>query len=189
MEIIENKIFYSTVYLSSIPEIDNKELLNEIYLIKSQDNGKVMSNFGGWQSSFYNGDSISKYKQIKGLVDVIESSVKEIFKIWGIEKDNVLKNIWFNVNSSGNFNLPHTHPGTLFSGTYYVDCDDNSGKIVFLRQDAQEHYLPHTYNEYTHKTYSFLPKPKDVVFFPSYMGHYVEPNQSKIKRVSVAFDF
>lgn len=189
MEIIENKIFYSPIYISSINDINNEKILDEIYKIKNIDSGKVMSNFGGWQSSFYNKVQIENFSEIKNLSNVLQDSVQEIFNIWEISQPATLKNIWFNINSLSNFNLPHTHPGTLFSGTYYVSCNEYSGRIVFLRQDPQEHYFPHTNNEYTYKTFNFSPIPGDVVFFPSYMSHYVEPNNSKFNRVSIAFDF
>ena len=101
-------------------------------------------------------------------------------------------NGWMNINPQGAFNAPHTHPGAQWSGVYYVSQpiveDGNSGMIEFLDPRTD---LP---NWRILKADSFRPKRKirpkagEIVLFPSYLMHWVYPNETDKERVTVAFN-
>jgi hypothetical protein len=56
--------------------LDNKKIKKDILKIKSKDQGRILSNYGGWQSKSFEKSN----KNFKNLFDKINSSVKEIEK-------------------------------------------------------------------------------------------------------------
>ena len=53
--------------------------------------------------------------------------------------------IWANINTKGNFNTPHTHPGSHYSGCYYVKVPKNSGNLYFIDRGTS---LTPPFNQY-----------------------------------------
>ena len=62
--------------------LDIKKIKKEILNIKSKDKGRILSNYGGWQSKSF--ETINK--NFKSLFNNINMSVKEIEKNLGLEK-------------------------------------------------------------------------------------------------------
>ena len=99
---------------------------------------------------------------------------------------------WMNANPVGGYNAPHTHPGAHWSGVYYVAQPDieegSSGMIEFLdpRSDMQ-HWKILGASAFQQKL-TFRPSVGDLIVFPSYLMHWVHPNQSREERVSIAFN-
>jgi hypothetical protein len=84
---------------------------------------------------------------------------------------------WMNANPMGGHNAPHTHPGAHWSAVYYVSPPDfeegSSGMIEFLDPRME---LP------------LRPTAGELILFPSYLVHWVLPNQSDAERVTIAFN-
>lgn len=187
----EQIMFFTPAYFDYFTEIKNSDLVNYIYELKSKDTGRSISNVGGWQSKDFDlkNDCINNY-QLYNLVKNIEDMVASISESWGMQENIMLANMWANVNLKNEYNLPHSHPGSVFSGVYYVKCNKLSGDIVFNRPDLQQHYILFKENNpYTFETYKFPPEEGKVVIFPSHLSHYVLPNMSDEERISIAFNF
>ena len=166
--------------------LDIKKIKKEILNIKSKDKGKILSNYGGWQSQ--NFTKINK--NFKSLFDNINISVKEIEKNLNLEKKLSLDTFWFNINYIGSFNRPHNHPGCVVSGIYYVSIPKNSGSIIFLNEDIDSFFkYVKNYNEYNSSIWQIKPEENKCVLFPSYLKHYVEPNLNKKERISISFNY
>ena len=167
--------------------LDIKKIKKEILNIKSKDEGRIVSNYGGWQSQPF----LTVNKKFKILFDNINISVKKVEKHLNLKKELVLKNYWYNVNGLGSFNRPHEHPDSVVSGAYYVSIPKNSGSIVFLNKDLDNFYQDSikNYNEYNSSTWIKIPKENECVLFPSYLTHYVEPNLNKKERISISFNY
>jgi uncharacterized protein (TIGR02466 family) len=111
-------------------------------------------------------------------------------------KDDVkiyLNNLWININQKSSFNRPHVHPGSTLSGTYYVDCDTNSGNLVFKHPSMGHQYsikdgAIDEFTEYNAAHWSVSPEIGKLIIFPSWLEHYVEPNVSERERISIAFN-
>lgn len=189
MEIVEHVMFFNSSFLGSLPEIDNGALKKEIYEVKEKDSESAKkSNFGGWQSKDILIDTCGK--EINKVVNILTSAANDTSKLYSVDWDMRLVNFWANINKYKDSNLPHNHPSSIMSGCYYVECNQDSGKIVFERPDMQEDYMgSSTKSNYTFGTYSFQPKPGDFVIFPSYLRHYVEQNISNEERISLAFNW
>ena len=99
---------------------------------------------------------------------------------------------WANVNGPGAFNRMHTHPGSTWSGTYYVDTGvDPSSKIppaplhIFDPcQGRANTFLP----PLAPSSFTIRPEAGLMVLFPSYLAHMVFPQESPNPRISVAFN-
>jgi uncharacterized protein (TIGR02466 family) len=167
--------------------LDIKKIKKEIFNIRSKDKGRTRSNYNGWQSQDF---SIAD-KNFQSLFDNIYRSVKKIEKNLSISKELRLRNLWCNINGLGSFNRPHSHPGGVVSGVYYVSIPKNSGSIVFLNRNLDSFYNKNVknYNEYNSSTWIIKPEENQCVLFPSYLEHYVEPNLNKKERISISFNY
>lgn len=98
---------------------------------------------------------------------------------------------WANINRNGDFNAVHVHPGSTWSGTYYVDAGDPV--------DAKNGTPLQLFDPCQGRTTTFLapllpgsvfvhPKPGLMVLFPSYVPHMVFPHAGAGPRISIAFN-
>jgi uncharacterized protein (TIGR02466 family) len=102
---------------------------------------------------------------------------------------------WVNVNRAGDRNLLHCHPGCFLSGTYYVKTPENmqGGEIVFRdpRGPAVAMYetpgieLPWVGNGVG---IPFSPTMGQLLIFPAWLEHRVEPFTGDGERISIAFN-
>ena len=133
--------------------------------------------------------------QIELLVDSVIQRVSELKSRLGFKDDAriYLNNLWININQKSSFNRPHVHPGSALSGTYYVDCNINSGNIVFKHPSMGQQYSLKEdsiidFTEFNAATWSVRPEVGTLIIFPSWLEHYVEPNVSDLERISIAFN-
>ena len=177
---------FSSYLDSQLFSLDTKKIKNKILNLKSKDKGRIISNYGGWQSQSFNKIN----KNFESLFDNINASVKKIEKQLNLEKKLFLHNYWCSVNNFGSFNKPHEHHGAVISGVYYVSIPKNSGDIVFMNQNRDMVYQPiKQYNKYNSSVWTTEPKENLCLLFPSYLMHYVEPNLSKEERISISFNY
>jgi hypothetical protein len=161
------------VYKTNINHLDFKNLISFSYKIKETSPLVAKSNQGGYQSE----------NNINQIPDFF-SLIKDINKIcYNITKNpnKRIKKMWVNISSFGNYNIIHTHNSnnkpSLLSGVLYLKIPKNSGFITF--------YNPLDIN--SHEKY--FPKVGDLLIFPQYLPHSVEPNLSKEDRISIAFNY
>ena len=163
---------------------------------------RIMEHRGKCKLDVRLSDGSRKYKQlgipwdryharrIQETVEQISANVEKVEKHLSLSKKLTLYNLWYNVNGLSSFNKPHTHPGSIVSGVYYISIPQNSGNIVFLNQDMDKFYtLIDSYNNYNSSTWKIISKENLCIFFPSYLRHYVEPNFNKKERISISFNY
>ena len=172
----------------------NAALLAEGRRLRDKDEGASKSNRGGWHSSgnLFD-DPAPAIVKLRGLAEqaVLEATRKITTKV--DPADLRLKLFaWMNANPPGGFNAPHTHPGAHWSGVYYVSQpaveEGNSGMIEFLdpRSDLPNWRILKS-SAFSLKK-KFRPQPGEMVLFPSYLVHWVYPNEADEERVSIAFN-
>lgn len=97
---------------------------------------------------------------------------------------------WANVNRNGHFNKVHIHPGSTWSGTYYVDAgeptDSDRGAALHLFDPCQGRGM--TFLTALPSSVYIHPKPGLAVIFPSYVPHMVFPHHGRGPRISIAFN-
>ena len=182
-------IFSSALYEDNF-NLDCSKMISEILSVKKSSEGRIISNYNGWQSQEYT----QVQKPFAELFDKIYFAVNEYIDQIKYEKNLNLNNYWFNVNSLGSFNRPHSHGDgeVCLSGVFYLSVPENSGNIVynspmFILPDSFP--KPNDFNEWTSSTYSYIAKENSFLLFPSYLQHYVEPSMSNQDRISISFNY
>lgn len=180
--------FPTVIWSAMIHCVDNSKLKQWAYEKKKQDQGRVISNYGGYQSSDI---TFGENEEIDKLIEYINTEVKECARQVGM-KELQLYNIWININPPHSYNHLHNHVGSVLSGCYYVDAKPEQGNIQFERTDGGEYHIPvdiaqETYYTCTRATYAA--KTGALYVFPSWLKHSVQGNRSNSDRISVAFNY
>ena len=172
----------------------NTELLAEGARLRKIEEGVSKSNKGGWHSE---GNLFSSnvpcIQKIRGAAENAVSAVtQKVTRSREHESLRLKLFAWMNVSPQGALNAPHTHPGAHWSGVYYVSQPKvetgTSGMIEFLDPRSD---LP---NWRILKAKAFRLKKRirpaagDLVIFPSYLVHWVYPNETGEDRVTIAFN-
>ena len=132
-------IFTSYIH-EDLFSLDIKKIKKEILNIKSKDKGRIVSNYGGWQSEAQ--DLLAqKPVAVEILLQGIQMSINECSKMAGLPTLQI-SDYWFNVNPKGSYNQPHNHRDSLLSGVYYIDATPEQGRIQFYRDDDAEFFMP-----------------------------------------------
>ena len=121
--------FFSTpVYIKDIPNAVelNRYLEEKIIQWSQQDKGVSKTNAGGWHST----TEMNQKEEYNVLTKELFAMQDEIFAKELLTHKPVLGNMWANINYPGNFNRPHLHPNSLFSGVYWVKTPKNSGTFM-----------------------------------------------------------
>ena len=174
-------------------DLDTKNL--EHFCKKHQTNnpGRVISNVGGYQSNDL--DLWANEPILSSLLNQIQIHSNKFAKEFINNNEQVLDNIWFNINLYKDFNNSHNHPLSNISGVYYVKTPDDCGNIVFEHPaiDVLSYYYSLTslkeFNEYNSFTW-WKPAIENYLYlFPSWLKHYVQPNKNKTEeRISISFN-
>ena len=182
---------FKNIFSSFINEeqfnFDTKLMKNKILKIKSNSQGKIASNCGGWHSEEFK----TINKSFENLFHQINNIVQDIKQKLEIKNKIRFHNYWFNINKLGSFNRPHYHPQAVISGVYYISIPKNSGQIYFEQlNDVNKVYGEvNNFNEYNSGVWGYHPKENLCLLFPSYLRHYVEPNLNKKDRISMSFNY
>lgn len=180
--------FPSVIWNADVQGIDNEKLKNYAYERKTIDAGRVISNYGGYQSNdVLAGDS----PYVDELARYIDNEVNQIALSVGI-KPLALYNIWININAPGDYNHTHHHQEAVFSGVYYIDADQTQGNINFMRNDGAEYHLPSDMITQMHHFNSskctYPAKTGSLYVFPGWLQHSVDGNRSSKDRISISFN-
>lgn len=192
ISLVEHQLFITSIYSSALENVDNTEALAQARAVQSIDSGRRISNYGGWQSHDLGQEMYEQFSELDKIRTGTQKAVELIAKKWGYAaRIPFMVASWVNINQSGDFNWAHVHPWSQFSAVYYINFNDNSGDIVFIRGDDSEDYMPpnKSYNKYLTSRSAFRPKPGTLYIFPSHLEHLVNRNESKEERVSMAFNF
>lgn len=183
------EIYFPTmVFTRRLADADavNVEILKAVYAERAKDEEGIqrsnVRSLGGWHSK----NELHKNIEFKTLTDRILNSAANISQTLGYHNDFELgiDNMWAITNPPGSFNRAHIHPGSLWSGVYYVQAPENAGQIEFI-EPRTEHLIKQAKFQ-PNKTrpkecwtkVRFQPEPGKMLFFPSWLYHSVEPNLS-----------
>jgi uncharacterized protein (TIGR02466 family) len=195
-------LFATPIVLSDLADSAalNAELRTAIHRQQKTHPGTQHSNLGGWQSD-WDMDRWGGAAAIK-LLAIGRNTANRVTT--NRQGEPVLvnwrANMWANVNKSGHGNEFHSHPGSFWSGVYYVDdggidADPSlGGELEFMdpRGPGPAMYAPHLAfgaaglsvgaNE------TVRPKSGRLVMFPAWVLHQVRPYRGAAERISIAFN-
>jgi uncharacterized protein (TIGR02466 family) len=204
MQVEVLRLFPTPVVVATIPNAEhlNAELRSIVLARESAHESVERSNRGGWQSSWdmheWGGEPMQKLlAYARAVVDdaTVDRAGNRQPIAWRI-------NCWANVNRSGHGNQFHTHPGALWSVSYYVDdggigTDPSLGgefEILDPRGVAPVMYAPRL----TFPGPDFValgesqrltPRAGVLIVFPSWLSHGVCPYRGSRERISIAVNF
>ena len=180
--------FPSVIWSSVIHIVDNEEVKSWAYEKQKKDQGRTISNFGGWQS---NDIMLGECSAIDKFITHLNNEIKFCTNQVGLPNLE-LYNIWVNINPTASYNHLHNHIGSVLSGSYYVDATPEQGNIQFERNDNGEYHIPtdvvqETYYTSTRATYAA--KTGALYIFPGWLKHSVQGNYTETDRISIAFNY
>jgi uncharacterized protein (TIGR02466 family) len=190
------KLFSTPLFRFALDDADsfNAELLAEGERLRSESEGASKSNRGGWHSSgnLFDNEAACFQRLRTHAVDAVMTATDKIGAKAETSRLDLKMFSWMNINPPGGYNAPHTHPGAHWSGVYYVAQPEaeteSSGKVEFLdpRTDLPNWRLLKAPSFSAKKT--IRPEPGELILFPSYLVHWVYPNDTEENRVSIAFN-
>ena len=180
--------FPSVVWSSVIHVVDNAEVKSFAYGLRETNQGRIVSNYNGFQSQdIKSGDCPAIDRLVKLLNDEMNTCANQV----GMRHLEI-QNLWININPPNSYNHLHNHVGSVLSGVYYVDATSEQGNIQFERNDNAEYHIPtkvakETYYTSTRATYAG--KTNALYIFPSWLKHSVQGNKSNTDRISISFNY
>jgi uncharacterized protein (TIGR02466 family) len=201
---IELRSYFATPI--AVVELENAAALNralaETILAREKSHPSVQhSNLGGWQSSWDfpgwcgdAGETVLRTAVALANKMTADRQGKPVDIKWRL-------NAWANVNRAGHGNEFHTHPGSYWSGTYYVEdggigADPSLGG-EFEMQDprgvAPAMYAPMLCfatpgGRSAGASELIRPRAGLLVLFPAWLSHGVRPYRGDRMRISIAFN-
>ncbi len=133
---------------------------------------------------------------LKRVKRFINSKVKEyVKKIICIDNTLRMTQSWCAISKKGNRHPKHMHPNAFVSLVYYVDCDKNSGDLVFVKDKSsiQEgfnfNFKTTENNEYNSQAWRFETAPGYICIFPAHINHYSTAHNGDKDRIIIGANF
>lgn len=200
-----NAYFATQIFSFQLPDAGaaalNTALLQSVREERQRDsNGLERSNFralGGWHSK----NHLHKTADFQPLATLVERVGTTISDQMGYHPDTALRigTMWAIINTPGSTNKAHVHPGSIWSGVYYIQAPKNSGNIEFTDPRTANIMAQPRFAEGVTKPraswtkVNFEPVAGKMIIFPSWLYHAVAPNLSSeqgeaSERVIVSFN-
>lgn len=193
-------LFYSPLLVFHLPGAAtlNQRLLAEATTMRAVSPGLERSNKNGWHSSddFFERSEPGCVELRSHMIEAVRQATLRVSPQYNFSAMGLQAESWININKQGGYNTPHDHPGWIWSGCYYVripviapgDGNERSGAIEFLDMRTNVRVL--TIEDATCFMSKFTLQPSEgmLVLFPSYLRHWVYPNEQPAERVSIAFN-
>jgi uncharacterized protein (TIGR02466 family) len=171
----------------------NPLLRESILTHRDKSSGVSKSNHGGWHSEVGQLEFCGEpgHCLIQHMHEMADEATQRLAAEFGEKSPPVEWRItaWANINCRGDFNKTHVHPGSTWSGTYYVDAGAS---------DEINSTPLHLFDPCPGRSSAFLPsipmsiyirpRPGLTVLFPSYVPHTVFPHDGDGERISIAFN-
>jgi len=172
----------------------NQQLISEAEAMRATSKGVVRSNQQGWHSE---SDLFARKEEgIKKLcghiIKAFNTATKKVAPEFPFANHVMQFEGWININPQGACNTPHDHPGYVWSGCYYVNQPavnkGRSGMIEFIdpRLGLRDQSVLSA-TTFSPK-YQMRPAAGTLLLFPSYLFHWVYPNERNDERVTIAWN-
>jgi uncharacterized protein (TIGR02466 family) len=189
-------LFYSplSVFQLENHEALNAKLLSETAIRQTTSPGLQRSNVRGWHSEddLFERTEPGHQDLCRYIIEAIRICTVKVSPGFDFGQHGIKIEGWVNILSPGGLNSPHDHPGWVWSGCYYIKVpagdSERSGNIEFI--DPRLNVQAATVEGATCFASKFAITPRSglLLIFPSYLQHWVYPNESEEERVTVAFN-
>tara|TARA_A100001035_G_scaffold226568_1_gene187629 strand:- start:1695 stop:2306 length:612 start_codon:yes stop_codon:yes gene_type:complete len=173
-------LIYKTSYDFNYPQI--KPSIQK-FINKRPANTSALEKGEAWSSVGWQYNPPHLWEEFKDFGSHLLLLLKEIYQANRIlDKENCLLQSWLNTHGKGGETLEHSHNLVDFVVTSYLNLPENGGFIEF--RDPLEYHKANSYINAEEELW----KPvhcttNDVIIFPGWLKHRVQPNQSDEERV------
>lgn len=186
-------LFPTPVIIDQLDDSDslNAELEAAIRERMAAEQGIKRSNLGGWHSNTdllkWGGSAAKRIaRHALALANANTTTARGAELRWAISG-------WANVNTRGAANAPHVHGGNYWSAVYYVKVGDGEGgrlklhdpRLPGLRMHSPVLRFTDAGPEVMHQ---IRPKAGQMLLFPAWLSHSVEPWDGEEERISIAMN-
>lgn len=182
--------FFINLLLEDRLTVDNELLVDYCLAVHKLDTGRKVSNNHGWQSN----DIDLEAPELQPLLAQLRLRIRNMCDAYAIHNTIAFKieNAWININRRGGWNTPHCHLGT-FSAVYYAQAYPDQGALQLVDRDNSKTSMfnpmtVHSFNGANNSNHTVIPASGKLVIFPSWVLHYVDPNDTENDRISLAFN-
>lgn len=166
--------------------ISNHEQVKNVLVPEIEKKLNITKTQNTWMCDV-NTEFFSKNEKINKYIDLIVTGIYPIldkffedFPFLNVPKKSTVVDIWYNHYVAGQYQEVHSHTNRVdISGIYLLKLDELN-KTVFYSYPTTNTKL---YNSTKHLVEA---KEGDVILFPSYLSHYVQPCEKD--RISIAFN-
>ena len=189
-------LFFSPLAVFQLEHADklNGMLLEETAVRRCSSPGLDRSNWQGWHSEddLFQRQEPGCLRLRQHMLDGVRQCTLAVSPEFDFDRYAIQAEGWINVLGRGGLNTPHDHPAWVWSGCYYVKVpegeNDLSGSIEFFDTRTNVRTLTVDGAACFASKFVMKPKPGMLLVFPSYLRHWVYPNDSDEERVTVAFN-
>jgi uncharacterized protein (TIGR02466 family) len=163
-------------------------LVDFLQALKRQGDGVRRSNVGGWHSDDL--QPLGATGEVGWLLAQLRRFAADCIGQLGPperEFDIVFDAVWAIINRAGDWNTPHNHMPSQWSGVCYLQVDEDSkarhdGNLIFIDPVPLGPRYRSPINVF------IRPKVGGVFLFPGYLTHMVEPHHGAADRIIVSFN-
>jgi uncharacterized protein (TIGR02466 family) len=173
-----NLFLIEDFYNSDITEM--KKYISDLWVNRNYDDR--------WQTK---SADLHNQKEFKEFAELVISTSKDILNELKYDvEDVVITDMWATVLKSGENHPAHTHSNNFLSGVYYLHSDQGASIMFRDPRPAADVILPRIKETIIANAslLSYTSKQNRAIIFPSWLPHYVKPNKSKNKRISIAWN-
>ena len=186
--------FASPMMMFQVLDCDvlNRQLVGEAQAMRARSPGLTRSNRDGWHSEdeFFGRTEPGCTTLRTHILEAVQEATQLLSPHFDFVTNQALCQGWVNVNPPGAFNAPHDHAGFALSGVYYVSVapEGRGGAIEFLDPRVNANAYTIEGADCFNRKFVINPKAGNLLLFPSYLTHWVQPNGESTDRITVAFN-
>lgn len=172
----------------------NAALTAEIEHLRASHPGINRSNRNGWHSAddFFHRAEPAMTGLKAQIIEAVRLGTLAVSPRFDFTRFALQMEGWINVSGRGAYNAPHNHPAFAWSGVYYVavppDAKGDSGAIEFIDPRTNARVPTIEGAACFLDGHKLKPVPGLLLLFPSYLRHWVYPNDDDALRISIAFN-
>jgi len=176
---ISSKIFPHLVQLYDdvLSERQIKDIFNFVKslnadLMKKGMTGNVRSSASSFEFTDILKDIKENVVSCSNIIDILSECLREYEQECGLH-ELFITNSWFNIQEINSRLEYHTHCGSIISGAFYINVDDQSSKFVMMNPNNRNLYFDSVRypSEFNTDKISIKPKNNSLILFPSWILH------------------
>lgn len=192
-QLMRYELFPSPVWACQLEDFANHDraMLNYVLELYERDPGLKRSNVLGWHSPDQLHHELAFVPLQRQVEALIHGTVAQDLQLDLTSERYRIRTMWAIISPPFAHNHLHRHPGSLFSGVYYLQIPPGAGALNFHDPRADVRMLRPRFAKdtpFSNFLVRFEPTPSRLLLFPSWLPHNVDPNLGEQPRISISFD-